>query len=62
MLGLQTAQARKLAEDLSAQFPSSDFPVLVRASLLYREKNYKACSELLAVCGTAGIFCVEIPL
>ncbi len=47
MAGKGGHEGTAIAESLRKEFPDSEFPVLVLASLYYNEKNYAKCDETL---------------
>jgi len=46
----QLEACRNLIATLETKYPESDFPCLMRASLLHREKHSDKAVELLKVC------------
>jgi len=47
MYGKKAGESIEVAQSLHKDFPNSEFPVLVLASLYYRENNFEKCNEVL---------------
>ena len=45
----QSDACRKAAKELEKKYPESDFPVLVQAALLFREKQHQDAVAMLEV-------------
>ena len=55
-LNKQLEACRSLISTLETKYPESDFPCLMRASLLHREKHSDKAVELLKVCVLLVLF------